>query len=633
VYQFGVEAIDNQFSDGCQLVRPTIYGSTRIAYVAPGTNAGPGTDPVIWDLDLNLLPQGGLTFTDPGAGAVISNHYITNAGGVSKFTPQSDTADIIRILLPAGSAQAVFKATDIAGKTQVSLSTVTGLKALFWSSDPANGGFIGVGFNETGGFAAIGQTFAGLAFVVDGATVNGSAAGIFALAAENQALGAIGTDIEVHVIPPGTSTVYKAARFYGNGDILLNATGGALATGATSGFTGLPTMAGQPTGVPTVHVGVTDIVYDTTNKTAWAYTSGLWQQINAQVVAATGPATGTTFTPNSFNRLGAGDSGNAYKLPDATKNKGALVTIKVTNPAGLYRYTLTDFAGADIDGAASYSYASFQEYTATTFESDGSNWWSVTATNPAYADDYPAQHGLTEWMGPPAAQTQTRTPTSGTVNVMRLVPKFGGLISNVSAVVLTLGSAMTAATAAAITNVVNNGGGLCRCTSVGHPFVTNDVVTDVGVVGVPGANGAFVISVIDANTFDLLGSVFSGAYVSGGTATRSANCCAVYDAAGAFLSATGDQAVAWTTTGAKTMALATAVTLNRGAVYYVVLLYNGTALAFAGGAGASAANIGLSAATLRWSSNGVGAGKLPSSIVPASNSGSVNVVSIWSALS
>ena len=67
-----------------------------------------------------------------------------------------------------------------------------------------------------------------------------------------------------------------------------------------------------------------------------------------------------------------------------------------------------------------------------------------------------------------------------------------------------------------ITNCVNNGSGLIRCTSAGHGYSTNEKVYILNVTGTTEANGYWTITVIDANTFDLQGSAFVNAYVSGG---------------------------------------------------------------------------------------------------------------------
>lgn len=54
------------------------------------------------------------------------------------------------------------------------------------------------------------------------------------------------------------------------GDVILNATGAALVTGAVVGFPFLPTMAGAPTGAPSnAGAGKAALVYDSTNSKLW----------------------------------------------------------------------------------------------------------------------------------------------------------------------------------------------------------------------------------------------------------------------------------------------------------------------------------------------------------------------------
>lgn len=62
-------------------------------------------------------------------------------------------------------------------------------------------------------------------------------------------------------------------------------------------------------------------------------------------------------------------------------------------------------------------------------------------------------------------------------------------------------------------------------TAVGHGYATGDVVGIASVGGNTAANGAWVITKVDADTFSLNDSVGSGAYTSGGTAARG---CGVY---------------------------------------------------------------------------------------------------------
>lgn len=71
-----------------------------------------------------------------------------------------------------------------------------------------------------------------------------------------------------------------------------------------------------------------------------------------------------------------------------------------------------------------------------------------------------------------------------------------------------------------ISSAANNGSGLIRISCTGHGFSTNDWIAVYGVGGTTEANGAWQVTVIDANTFDLQGSSFSHAYTSGGVATN-----------------------------------------------------------------------------------------------------------------
>lgn len=72
----------------------------------------------------------------------------------------------------------------------------------------------------------------------------------------------------------------------------------------------------------------------------------------------------------------------------------------------------------------------------------------------------------------------------------------------------------------AITGAVTHGG-LIQITATAHTFSTGDSVTVTGVGGTVEANAAnWRITVTGANTFDLVGSTFTNAYTSGGTAKR-----------------------------------------------------------------------------------------------------------------
>jgi hypothetical protein len=75
-----------------------------------------------------------------------------------------------------------------------------------------------------------------------------------------------GCDIYLQTVPiTGSTTLVSRIRIHANGDVVLNASGSALATSATSGFTWMPNMAGTPTGAPGIGAtGASPFIADTT---------------------------------------------------------------------------------------------------------------------------------------------------------------------------------------------------------------------------------------------------------------------------------------------------------------------------------------------------------------------------------
>lgn len=73
-------------------------------------------------------------------------------------------------------------------------------------------------------------------------------------------------------------------------------------------------------------------------------------------------------------------------------------------------------------------------------------------------------------------------------------------------------------TTIAVSNVANNGSGLIRVTtSTAHGLTTGNKCFLKDITGTTEANGLATVTVIDATTFDIDGSTFTNAYVSGGT--------------------------------------------------------------------------------------------------------------------
>ena len=74
----------------------------------------------------------------------------------------------------------------------------------------------------------------------------------------------------------------------------------------------------------------------------------------------------------------------------------------------------------------------------------------------------------------------------------------------------------------AISGAVTHGG-LIQITSAANPFLTGDTVSVQGVGGTVEANAKWTVTRISGTQFDLVGSTFTNAYTSGGTARRSQN--------------------------------------------------------------------------------------------------------------
>jgi hypothetical protein len=651
---------------GSMVIRPTVIGTTNALFYPGGapTNAG-----FVFDCDPNQLPTG-FSFTDQGSGTLLTNCYLTNNEGLLGLSPQSTSADVFDFSLQAGASQKILNVKDSAGNGQFVVTNAGGsVKVEAESSTASSNAFVCGGLNATGGYATSGQTLLGFAPVDNGGTCGNAAALFSATASENHSISAQGTDWRIYTVSPGVTTQYKNVHIYGTGDVSTNDTGGALATTATAGFTFLPSMAGVPTGSVSGHTGTVGFAYDTVDDIFWVNTSSTnWRASNAYLNAASGPVSGTAFTCNSFQRVGAAQTGASYTIPTASTCPGSEVQIKCTNGGAPYSYTITPVSGT-VDGSSSYLFSCNSELAAVTFVSDGTNWWSeqqhvnvshasgslplanlaqggattgqtiewngstwAPVTGP-YVEDSPSYHSLDEWNGQPAYATQTSTPTSGTPTISRITAQTSDTISNVWFNISTLGATLTAATTTSVTGATSSAGLIELTVTSTASFATNNVVSIAGVTGTTEANNCWLITVVDGTHLTLQNSVFVNAYVSGGTVTRSANAIAIYSSSGTLLECTGDQVATWTgSTGAKEMTLAGTMTLSANSGYFITILSTGTTpptlRGFQNNAGTQ--NVNLNGASLRWGTNGSALTSLPSSITPASN-GTTNLVTWWGA--
>jgi len=86
---------------------------------------------------------------------------------------------------------------------------------------------------------------------------------------------------QIGIYTGGTAAANQVIKIDQNKNVILNASGAALATNATNGFAYISTCAGTPTGVPaTLPTGALPMVIDSTNNKMYIYSSGSWVALN-----------------------------------------------------------------------------------------------------------------------------------------------------------------------------------------------------------------------------------------------------------------------------------------------------------------------------------------------------------------
>lgn len=128
-------------------------------------------------------------------------------------------------------------------------------------------------------------------------------------------------------------------------------------------------------------------------------------------------------------------------------------------------------------------------------------------------------------------------------------------------------------------------------------------------------------------------NILLGVQTAGSGLTASQNYAGLYNASGTLLSATADQSSVWTGTGLKTAALTSAQAVGAG-TYYVGFVTNGTTtpiFARSNAVSVSTENLGLPAASARWSTGPSAQTTLPASITMSSNTASS--ISWWAGVS
>lgn len=185
----------------------------------------------------------------------------------------------------------------------------------------------------------------------DGSAYGNYDAALYFRATETHSPTGHGTEVLFFTTPNGSVTAAQPAGV-SQGGALWCGGGAALATTATDGFFGVPTMAGAPASVPVINHATAPMVFDTVDKELWVYGAGAWNLINSSggggggvtVVTSTSadltvanPSTTPTLTVNSAPKWSAprtisytGDATGSGAV-DGSANVGVALSLAAVN--------------------------------------------------------------------------------------------------------------------------------------------------------------------------------------------------------------------------------------------------------------------------------------------------------------
>jgi hypothetical protein len=191
--------------------------------------------------------------------------------------------------------------------------------------------------------------------------------------------------IRFNTVAASATSASERMRIDSAGNVVLNSSGSALSTSVTDGFTHIPNMAGDPTGVPGLtYTGASPMVYNSTNQELNIYNGSNFLPVQNDTVQTSAVTSGTiTLTHvNSLFILTASPSGSIVTLSipgAAAANKGAKIAVKWGVNATSKAISISQGSG-NIEGSSSaYSLSSSgSTLPHVTLESDGSTgWWIV----------------------------------------------------------------------------------------------------------------------------------------------------------------------------------------------------------------------------------------------------------------
>jgi hypothetical protein len=273
---------------------------------------------------------------------------------------------------------------------------------------------------------------------------------------------------------------------------------------------------GQQTTVPVTPAGgpglldvLASSVYNVTRVPA-TFASGTLAITNASA-SSYGPfAAGTFHVANGTNKATYTNQSSLTIAPNATTNAVIVADAIGTagsSPTGQITTLVTSLVGVTITNALALNGQAVETNVALANRCR----LKLAAQSPNGPKNAYAFVALSATQAPyNATLTQAITRQLVTLNVANGV---------VTVTVANGSGPVTGIVGAAITGVASNGGPNLIRVTIGNTtgISTGSTVTIAGVQGVPLANGTFVVTVIDGTRFDLQGTAFSGAYISGGT--------------------------------------------------------------------------------------------------------------------
>lgn len=334
-----------------------------------------------------------------------------------------------------------------------------------------------------------------------------------------------------------------------------NAVTAVTITAAGTGYTSVPTatISGDGTGATATCTIAGHVLYVPLSS-ADSFRAGFVEPVAGKVLndASADDSTNLTTMPLVTDLTGGAftrqyDPGNRrFYLPTPSGTSGTYVTGPLAWTAAPIRSSSPLMCGAGWTAQnGNFVFSDITDFKGTIYALDIKNWrvWRESSNVWQYYCGY----GSSGWR--PYTGTITGAVSNGGPNLVRITSTAHGLVTNQFVDVASVGG-VSAATgrwkitvinansfdlvastfsgtytsggtwfltggAGVITSVVSHGG-LVQVVSASHGLITGQSVTVYGVNGATGANVTALVTKIDANTFDLQGSTFGGAYTSGG---------------------------------------------------------------------------------------------------------------------